>query len=171
MYRTYLITLSDSGYYENAKDLSADEAVKTLYLSKFKIVGKALLPDDKDKIENLLSKICDENIADIIFTMGGTGFSKRDNTPEATRAVIEKETIGLTVLMHMKGINITEKSALSRAISGIRKKTLIINLPGSPKAVRESLENIIEILPHALDILLGTAHDCAGTEKNRKIKK
>ena len=107
-----------------------------------------------------MKDICDENISDLILTTGGTGLSPRDVTPEATLEIAEKIVYGIPEAMRMNSLKITKKAALSRAVSVIRKNTLIINLPGSPKAVCENLEYISDILPHALDVLKGNVSDC-----------
>ena len=119
-----------------------------------------IIPDERDIISKKLKEIADEKKADIIFTTGGTGFSKRDVTPEATKDIIEKETPGISEAIRAYSMTITPRAMLSRAVSGIRKDTLIINLPGSPKAVRESLEYILPSLSHGLNILLGREAEC-----------
>ena len=120
------------------------------------------VPDEKVLISLSLIKAADKMDCDVIFTTGGTGLAPRDVTPEATKAVIEKEVPGISEAIRQKSLEITPKAMLSRAISGIRGKTLIINLPGSPKAVRESLEIILPVLPHAFETLSGEAVSCGG---------
>ena len=112
-------------------------------------------------LEALLCGLADNNEADLILTTGGTGFSKRDNTPEATKRVIERETPGISEAMRSCSLQVTPRGMLSRGVSGIRKDALIVNLPGSPKAVRECLEYAIGALGHGLDILKGSATNCA----------
>ncbi len=124
-----------------------------------------LVPDEKDEIEKALIYLCDDVCADVVLTTGGTGFAPRDITPEATKAVIEREAPGIAEAIRMRSLQITPKAMLSRAVSGIRKKTLIINLPGSPKAVKESLEFIIPVLPHAVEVLSGNTLNCGGSYK------
>lgn len=121
-----------------------------------------IVPDEKTKIEKALIYLCDEVKADIVFTTGGTGFAPRDVTPEATMAVIERNAPGIAEAIRMKSMEITPKAMLSRAVSGIRKNTLIINLPGSPKAVRESIEVVLPVLPHAIEVLSGNTLSCGG---------
>ena len=116
-----------------------------------------IIPDDLDQIRNTLIEWCDSNRADLVLTTGGTGFAPRDITPEATRSVIEREVPGIPEALRAASLKITQHAMLSRAVAGIRKKTLIINLPGNPKAVRENLEVLIPILPHALGLLKGEA--------------
>ncbi len=120
------------------------------------------VPDEKTIISLALIKGCDKTDADIIFTTGGTGLAPRDVTPEATKAVIERETPGISEAIRQKSLEITPKTMLSRAASGIRGKTLIINLPGSPKAVKEALEFVIPVLPHACETLQGNTISCGG---------
>ena len=108
-----------------------------------------------------MKKICDENMADLLLTTGGTGFSPRDNTPEATLAVGEKLVPGISEAIRNYSMQFTKKAMLSRGVSVIRKETLIINMPGSPKAVKESMECIIPALDHGIDILKGKVSECA----------
>ena len=121
-----------------------------------------IVPDEKELISAELIRLSDEVKSDIIFTTGGTGFAPRDVTPEATKAVIEKEVPGIPEAIRAKSLEITPKAMLSRAAAGIRGKTLIINLPGSPKAVRESLEVVMTVLPHAVETLSGNTQNCGG---------
>lgn len=121
-----------------------------------------LVPDEKDEIEKTLIHLCDEVKINVIFTTGGTGFSPRDITPEATKAIIEKDVPGISEAIRLKSLEITDKAMLSRAVSGIRKNSLIINLPGSPKAVKEALEVVIPVLPHAVEVLSGNTLNCGG---------
>ncbi len=121
-----------------------------------------LVPDEIDMISKAIIDLADGFGADVIFTTGGTGFAPRDITPEATKAVIEKEVPGISEAIRAKSLEITDRAMLSRAISGIRGKTLIINLPGSPKAVKESIGFIIDVLPHAVETLSGNTQSCGG---------
>lgn len=121
-----------------------------------------IVPDEKKIISAELIRLCDEVKSDIVFTTGGTGFAPRDVTPEATKAVIEKEVPGIPEAIRAKSLEITPKAMLSRATAGIRGKTLIINLPGSPKAVRESLEVVMPVLQHAVETLSGNTQSCGG---------
>ncbi len=121
-----------------------------------------LVPDEKEMIANAIVSLADEYGADVIFTTGGTGFAPRDVTPEATKSVIEKEVPGISEAIRAKSLEITDRAMLSRAVSGIRGKTLIINLPGSPKAVRESIEVVLPILGHAVETLGGNTQSCGG---------
>ncbi len=121
-----------------------------------------IVPDEKEEIKNALIYLCDDVCADVVFTTGGTGFAPRDVTPEATKAVIEREAPGIAEGIRQKSMEITPKAMLSRAVSGIRKSTLIINLPGSPKAVKESLDFVLPVLPHAVEVLSGNTLNCGG---------
>ena len=109
-----------------------------------------------------ITELADNRKADVIFTTGGTGFAPRDITPEATKEVIEKEVPGISEAIRAKSLEITDRAMLSRAISGIRGKTLIINLPGSPKAVRESIGVVLPILEHAVETISGNTQSCGG---------
>ena len=161
MYNAAVITVSDKGSLGQREDLSGKEVIKILEEAKiYNISEYIIIPDERDIISKKLKEIADEKKADIIFTTGGTGFSKRDVTPEATKDILEKETPGISEAIRAYSMTITPRAMLSRAVSGIRKDTLIINLPGSPKAVRESLEYILPSLSHGLNILLGREGEC-----------
>ena len=121
-----------------------------------------LVPDEKEMISNAIVELCDSFNADVVFTTGGTGFAPRDITPEVTLSVIEKQVPGISEAIRAKSLEITNRAMLSRAVSGIRGKTLIINLPGSPKAVRESIEVVLPVLPHAVETLSGNTQNCGG---------
>ncbi len=127
-----------------------------------KTVEYLIVPDEKEKIIEALKYMCDDIGADVVFTTGGTGFAPRDITPEASKAVFDREAPGISEAIRLKSLEITPKAMLSRGASGIRKNTLIINLPGSPKAVKESLEVVIPILPHAVEVLSGNTLSCGG---------
>ena len=120
--------------------------------------ARDIVPDEIPAIKEKLIHYCDNLKVNVVITTGGTGFSGRDVTPEATAAVIEKSIPGLPELMRAEGLKKTKKAALSRGICGIRKNTIIINLPGSPKAVKESLEAILDLIPHSLKMLEGGGH-------------
>ena len=156
-----IITMSDSRSKSNEKvDESGAVIKEILEANDYEVVHYELISDDLDGIKNSLIRVCDQNIS-LVLTTGGTGLSKRDNTPEATKAVIEKEVQGISEAMRYHSLQITPRAMLSRGVSGIRQNSLIINLPGSPKAVRENLEYIIPSLRHGLEILRGAASNCA----------
>lgn len=129
------------------------------------VIKYTVVADDRDEIKRMLISMCDELKSDVVFTTGGTGFSPRDITPEATKEVIEREAPGISEAIRYESLKITPKAMLSRAVSGIRGKTLIINLPGSPKAVKESLETVLPVLPHAIETLSGNTTSCGGSIK------
>lgn len=136
--------------------------IKELLLPLGKVNQYEIVPDETEIIEKVLIFMCDDEKLDVVFTTGGTGFAKRDVTPEATLNVIEKNCPGISEAIRLKSFAVTPKAMLSRAVSGIRKDTLIINLPGSPKAVKESLEIILPVLSHAVEIIKGTGGTCGG---------
>ena len=161
MKRAAIITVSDSGYRGEREDKSGPVIREILAKEGYEITFTELLPDDRAMIAGKLQEIADSGSTDLILTTGGTGFSQRDVTPEATEEVIERRVPGIPEAMRAYSMTITKRAMLSRATAGIRRTTLIINLPGSPKAVRESLEYIIGALDHGLEILSGEASDCA----------
>lgn len=161
MFKVAIICMSDKGFQREREDLSTKVIEEIMLKKGYSVIEKILIPDEKEIIKEKLINICDNNIANLILTTGGTGFSKRDVTPEATEEIIERRTPGISEAIRNYSMEITKRAMLSRATSGIRKDTLIINLPGSPKAVRESLEYIVDELKHGLEILLGTTSDCA----------
>lgn len=161
MFKVAIITCSDKGY-ENKRIDDSGKVIKEIVESVGYTVEKYIvLPDDKNMISNELIECSDNLNVDLILTTGGTGFSERDVTPEATLEVVDKLVPGISEAIRAYSMTITKRAMLSRAVSGIRHKTLIINLPGSPKAVRESLEYIIKSLHHGLEILTGKASECA----------
>ena len=156
-----IITASDKGSRGEREDLSGPAIQEMIEPEGYEVTVYKVLPDDQETLENEMKRIADEGLADIIFTTGGTGFSLRDVTPEATIAVSDRLVPGIPEAMRAYSMTITPKGMLSRAAAGIRKQTLIVNMPGSPKAVKESLEYIIGPLRHGLEILLGEASECA----------
>ena len=154
-------TASDSGYRGEREDLSGPAIKEILEREGYEVISMDILPDDQVMLAGKLQEIADSEKAELILTTGGTGFSERDVTPEATEEVIERKVPGIPEAIRAYSMTITKRAMLSRATAGIRGKTLIVNLPGSPKAVRESLEYIIDALAHGLEILSGEARDCA----------
>jgi molybdenum cofactor synthesis domain-containing protein len=160
-YRVAVITVSDRCSKGEKEDASGNVVREIAESRGYKTVSYAIFPDEQALLEKEMARICDEGFADLILTTGGTGFSHRDRTPEATLAVAERQVPGIPEAMRTHGMGITKRAMLSRAVAAIRGKTLIINLPGSPKATRENLEFIINELKHGLDILTGNDGDCA----------
>ena len=154
-----IITVSDRSSRNEREDLSGPEIRRWAQAKEYTVLKEAIVPDEIEDISQVLRDFSDEGIQ-VIFTTGGTGFAPRDVTPEATLAVLEKEAPGFTEAMRQKSMEVTPHGMLSRARSGIRKKSLIINLPGSPKAVRENLGFIEKAIPHAVELLRGTVGDC-----------
>ncbi|MBO3446082.1 MogA/MoaB family molybdenum cofactor biosynthesis protein [Clostridium sp. CCUG 7971] len=162
MFKVSIITLSDKGYEGLREDITGKKL--TEFVEKngmYKVVSYKLIKDDKEMLKEELINICDNGESDLILTNGGTGFSKRDITPEATKEVLEKEIPGISEYMRMKSSEITKKAILSRGLSGIRKNSIIINLPGSPKGAVENLSFVIDVLGHGIEILKGEATECA----------
>ena len=159
--RVAVITLSDSGYAGKRADLSGPAIQEMVEERGWTVVQTTLLPDRREMLERELRRLCDGGLADLILTTGGTGFSLNDVTPEATMAVVERPTPGIPEAMRYYSLQITPRAMLSRAAAGIRGRTLIVNLPGSPKAVRECLQAILPALDHGLEILKGTGGNCA----------
>ncbi|WMJ76437.1 MULTISPECIES: MogA/MoaB family molybdenum cofactor biosynthesis protein [unclassified Sedimentibacter] len=161
MVRTGVLTISDKGSRNERIDLTGPAIKDTLEPSIYSVEYYNIIPDEMDLICEELIKMCDELHLDLILTNGGTGFSKRDVTPEATMKVIKKQVPGIPEAMRQKSLAITPKAMLSRATAGIRDNTLIINLPGSPKGAVENLNFILPALPHGIEILNGTGGECA----------
>ncbi len=161
MIKTAILTISDKGSRGERKDGTGKVLRNLLEESGYEIVYYKIIPDEIDKIVEELMKASDELKVDLILTNGGTGFSKRDVTPEATLKVINKQVPGIPEAMRMGSLQITNKAMLSRAVAGIRNETLIINLPGSPKGAVENLEIVMPALEHGIDILKGEASECA----------
>ena len=158
-YTAAVITLSDRSYNKEREDLSGPAVVKKLEENNYIIAEQLLIPDDKEICEKNLVRLCDQREVDLIITTGGTGFSLKDITPEATRAVIDREVPGISEAIRAESLRITKNAMLSRGISGIRKHTLIVNLPGSPKACLESMDVFLDTIPHGLDLLRGKKVD------------
>lgn len=160
--RTAIITLSDKG----SKGEREDESGKVIreMIGDIGVVDHyAVLPDEREVIADALIRLSDSGDIDLILTTGGTGVAPRDVTPEATLAVIDRELPGMAEAMRAESLKKTPHAMISRAAAGIRKQTLIVNLPGSPKAVRENLSVILTALPHAIEKIKGDPSDCART--------
>lgn len=161
MFKVAIVCMSDKGSKGEREDISTQVIEKIMIENGYEVSEKILIPDEFQLIKETLINLCDNNLVDLILTTGGTGFSKRDVTPEATEEVIEKRVPGIPEAMRAYSLTITKRAMLSRATAGIRKNTLIINMPGSPKAVEESLNYIVSELKHGLEIMVGSASDCA----------
>ena len=148
-----ILTLSDRSARGEREDVSGPALVRLIEAETWTVARQSLLPDDESAIRAILSEWADSGEIDVILTTGGTGFAPRDVTPEATRAVIDREAPGLAEAMRAASLQITPHAMLSRVVTGIRKKTLIINLPGSPKGAAENLQVVIPVLPHAVQLL------------------
>lgn len=161
MIKTAIVTISDKGSKGERKDETGKVLQDILEKEGYKVEEYKIIPDEINIISEELIKLCDEKKVNLIITNGGTGFSKRDVTPEATEKVIEKHVPGFGEAMRASSLSITPKAILSRGIAGIRKDSLIINLPGSPKAAVENLQAVLRAIPHGIEILLGEASECA----------
>jgi molybdopterin adenylyltransferase len=148
-----ILTASDRSSRGERADASGPALVRLVLEQGWSVERQALLPDDRSAIRDLLAAWADSGELDVILTTGGTGFSPRDVTPEATRAVIDREAPGMAEAMRAASLKITPHAMLSRVVTGIRGKTLIINLPGSPKGAVENLQVVIPVLPHAVQLL------------------
>lgn len=161
MYRAAVLTVSDRSFSGQRPDTAGPLVVQLLKDSGYEITVSAVVPDEQADIEDFLRRTADQKLADLVVTTGGTGFAPRDVTPEATLAVCDRLTPGIPEAMRYASMQVTPRAMLSRAQAGIRKKTLIINLPGSPKAARENLEAVLPTLSHGLEMLIGGPADCA----------
>ncbi len=159
-----ILTISDKGSRGEREDLSGKKIKDIISKIDGKVKYYKIIPDEKELIKKELIKAVDEMHLDLVFTTGGTGLAKRDVTPDATSEVIEKSVPGISEMIRGESFRKTNRAILSRAISGIRGESLIINLPGSPKGVEESLEIILDVLPHGIEILKGQASECAKKE-------
>ncbi|MEY8337160.1 molybdopterin-binding protein [Lachnospiraceae bacterium 62-35] len=167
-FRAAVITLSDKGFVGEREDESGPAAVKILKEAGYEVVETLLLPDEPEKLKPQLIRLADQRQVDLILTSGGTGFSLRDRTPEATMAIADRNAPGIAEYIRFRSMEMTDRAMLGRGVSVIRKKTLIVNLPGSPKAVRESLGFIMEPLKHGLGILRGSLSECGKDFLNQK---
>ncbi len=155
MIKTAILTISDT---RNKTNDESGKGIMELLKKDFELCAYDIVKDDKQAIKDILIHYADTLGVDVILTTGGTGLSPRDVTPEATAEVIDRQVPGISEFIRIEGLQHTEKSMLSRGISGIRKNSLIINLPGSPKGARESLNTVLKILPHAVSMLKGEGH-------------
>ena len=160
-YRAAVITMSDKGSQGLREDTAGDAVVDILEQNGWTVEYRTMIPDDIEQIKAELVKCADDLRVTLVATTGGTGFSMRDVTPEATLAVVDREVRGIPEAMRAESMKITPMGMLSRAAAGLRKQTLIINLPGSRKAASECLEAVIKPIKHGVEVLLGEAGDCA----------
>ena len=156
-----VITLSDKGSRGEREDKSGPEAVSLAEEAGYIVKESLLLPDEKEALKKELKRLADQRQINVVFTTGGTGFSERDVTPEATIEVCNRMANGIAEAIRNYSMTITPRAMFSRGVSGIRGKTLIINLPGSPKAVKEALRFLLPHLEHGLEVLRGTSRECA----------
>jgi molybdopterin adenylyltransferase len=154
-----IITISDTVASGERQDASGPAVAARCQELKFTVVSSHVLPDDPAQIQTLLSKLADEQNLDVILTTGGTGIGPRDSTPEATQAIAQRLVPGMAEEMRRKGLVHTPRAILSRGVAAIRRSTLILNLPGSPKGAAESLDAVAALLPHAVQIIHGARHD------------
>lgn len=159
MYSVAVLTISDSCSKGEKEDRSGKIIQELLVDFPGNVVHYEIIPDEPERIKEKIIQLSDELRVNLILTTGGTGFTSRDNTPEATKEVIEKEVPGIPEAMRFECFKITKRAMLSRGIAGIRGKTLIINLPGSSRGARESLEAILDGLPHGLDMIAEKKHE------------
>lgn len=163
MFTVGIITASDKGAAGLREDKSGKLIHEMVEDAGYTVVTYEIVPDEQDLLEKCMIKMADELNVNLILTTGGTGFSPRDRTPEATKGVIEREVPGIPEAMRYYSLQITSRAMLSRAVAGIRHQTLIVNLPGSPKAVKENLTAILPALHHGLEILVTHTAECAQT--------
>lgn len=153
-----ILTVSDTCAQGNREDASGRTIAEMLPEDEFEVRERKIVPDDFEAITGALEGFCDGNGVDVVLTTGGTGLGPRDVTPEATASVCQRMAPGFGEIMRFEGLKKTNRAILSRGTAGVRQRTLIVNLPGSPKAVRESLEAILDVLPHAVKMVLGGGH-------------
>jgi len=153
--RAGVVTVSDKGYAGEREDVSGPLLADLLRRMGAEVVVQTIVPDEPEQIRRVLTRLSDEEGLDLVLTTGGTGPAPRDRTPEATRAVVEREVPGLAEVLRFEGYRYTPLAVISRGVAGIRGHTLIVNLPGSPRAVREGMEILTPILPHAVRMVRG----------------
>ena len=161
MFKAAVLTVSDLSFRGERPDTGGPLVAELLETGGYEVVRQDIVPDEQPEIEAMLKAIADSGEVQLLVTTGGTGFAPRDVTPEATLAVCDRLTPGIPEAMRYASLQITPRAMLSRAQAGIRKGTLIINLPGSPKAAKENLEAVLPALSHGLEMLSGKPADCA----------
>lgn len=165
MIKVGILTISDKGSRGEREDLSGKVIEEVVKKINGEVKYYQIIPDEKDIIQEELIRAVDNLHLDLILTTGGTGLGKRDVTPDATLAIIEKEVPGISEIIRSESFKKTNRAILSRGVAGIRKESLIINLPGSPKGVRESLEIILNAVPHGIEILKGQVTECGRNDE------
>jgi len=165
MIKVGILTISDKGARGEREDQNGKVIEEIIKKINGEVKYYQIIPDEGEIIQDELVKVVDKLHLDLILTTGGTGLGKRDVTPEATLAVIEKEVPGISEIIRSESFKKTDRAILSRGVAGIRKESLIINLPGSPKGVKESLGIILKALPHGIEIIKGEVTECAREEK------
>ena len=158
MYKVAVLTVSDKCFKKEREDKSGKIVMELLKKHHFEVIKYEVIPDEPSMIKERLVEYCDNIEIDLVLTTGGTGFAPRDFTPEATKEVIEREVPGIPEAMRAECLKFSPRAMLSRSIAGIRGRTLIVNLPGSPKGAKESLEVILDVLAHGLDMIAGKEH-------------
>lgn len=158
MIKAAILTVSDSCAVGKREDESGQTIEDILAAGGFEVCERRIAVDDAEVIANELRSLSDKAQVDVVLTTGGTGLGPRDVTPEATSSVCERMVPGLSEMMRAEGFKKTKNAVLSRGGAGVRNRTLIVNLPGSPKGAKESLEIILDVLPHAVDMMLGGGH-------------
>lgn len=159
--RAGIVTVSDKGSQGLREDLSGPAIAACLREIEHEVIWQGIVPDEQNEIEDILCRLSDEDGADVIFTTGGTGLSPRDVTPEATMKIADKTVPGISEALRVQTAEKAPRSMLSRGVSVVRGSTLIINFPGSPKAVRECMEIVLPVLDHAVSVLKGSVRECA----------
>ena len=166
MIKVAILTLSDKGSRGEREDLGGPAIMEIVKKIGASVKHYEIIPDEKELIKE---KLIDYSMkVDLIITTGGTGLSPRDVTPDATLEVIDREIPGIAEAMRMEGLKKTDRAMLSRAVAGVRGTALIINLPGSPKAIREGLEAIVGVIPHAVEKIKGSTEDCAPVDRDAR---
>lgn len=161
MYHAAIVTVSDRSFRGEREDTSGPLVAEVLAQAGYAVVCQHIVPDEREQIEAMLRELADGGEVQLLVTTGGTGFAPRDVTPEATLAVCDRLTPGIPEAMRYASLQVTNRAMLSRAQAGIRGQTLIVNLPGSPKAAKENLEAVLPALGHGLEMLSGRPADCA----------
>lgn len=168
MLQAAVVTVSDKGFSGEREDTAGPLAAELLRGAGYEVTSVTIVPDEPAQIQAELIRLADSERIPLVLTTGGTGFAQRDVTPEATAAVCSRMAPGIPEAMRAASMAITPRGMLSRGVAGIRGTTLIVNLPGSPKAVKENLEAVLPALEHGLHMLLGTRNECASQPLSQK---